>query len=128
MSARELLVAAVMARLKPLPLAVFDAPPVRATVPRAVVEEPALADWGAAGISGREGRLTVALSDEGERPGRLRGLLAAVEEAVPRTAPVLGQGWRIARLQLVRSRLTAGPAGRWSGAAEFAVRLYREDS
>ncbi|MFS0772828.1 DUF3168 domain-containing protein [Sphingomonas sp. 1P08PE] len=128
MSARDLLVGAVAAALKPVPATVFDAPPVRGGVPHAIVEEPVLADWSASGWRGREGRLAVTLVDEGERPRRLRGLLAMVEELVPTAGPALGQGWRIANLRLVRSRLAATAPGRWRGTAEFVVRLYREDA
>jgi hypothetical protein len=128
MSARELLVAAVAARLRPLPATVFDAGPVRGGVPHVVVEEPVLADWGASGLTGQEGRLVVTLADEGERPVRLRALLAAVEAAVPDTPRLLGKGWRIANLRLVRSRLATTAPGRWRGTAEFVVRLYREDA
>ncbi|MDP1027789.1 DUF3168 domain-containing protein [Sphingomonas sp. KR1UV-12] len=127
-SAREVLVAAVAARLKPLPLTVFDAAPVRGSVPHAVVEEPVLTDWSATGFRGCEGRLVVTLHDEGERPVRLRGLLASVEDAVPGIAPVLGRGWRVAQLRLARSRLAMVAAGRWRGTAEFVVRMYREDA
>ncbi len=129
MSAREQLVAAVVAHLKAHPplveMAVFDAPPVRRAAPFALVEEPVLTDWSGTGWTGREGRLTVTLRDEGERPLRLRTLLATVEERVPTLPTVLGKGWRLVQLRLVRSRLVSGGGG-WSAGAEFGVRMYRE--
>ena len=89
MSAGAVLQAGVVARLADvLDCAVFDAPPVRAAIPHAVVEDPVLGDWSSATWRGREGRLVVSLHDGGERPVRLRAALGAAErwDAVP--APV----------------------------------------
>ncbi len=127
MSARELLVAAVAAKLAPLPLTVFDAGPVRGGLPHAVVQEPDLSDWSGTGWTGREGRIAVTLADGGERPLRLRALLAQAEEAVGQVGPALGRGWRVASIRLVRSRLVAADR-QWRATAEFAVRLYRENA
>jgi hypothetical protein len=40
-------------------------------------------------------------------------------------APDLGEGWRVVRLALVRSRVLR-VGDRWRGTAEFLVRMYRE--
>lgn len=132
--ARALLVAAVVARLRGLAglagVAVFDAPPVRGGLPHLVVEEPVLADAAVAGWSGREGRLTVVLEDAGERPVRLRALLAAVEAGLPGLAgAAIGDGWRVVTVRLARSRLArAGRSdNRWQGSAEFQFRMWRQD-
>ena len=132
--ARALLVAAAVARLKGLAglagVAVFDAPPVRGGIPYAVVEEPVLSGATVAGWSGREGRLTVVLEDAGERPVRLRALLAAVEAGLPGLAgTAIGGGWRLVTIRLTRSRLArAGRSeGRWQGSVEFAARMWRQD-
>ena len=78
MSAREVLLAATIARLRGTAglagAGVFDAPPVRAALPYVQVEEPLLADWSTKSWAGREGRLTVLVLDGGERPVRLRTL------------------------------------------------------
>jgi hypothetical protein len=106
----------------------FDAPPVRAALPYAVVEDAVLARWGGAGIEGREGRARIVLHDAGERPVRLRALSAAVEEAVAAVAGEIGEGWRVVALRLVRSRVVrAGGGDRWTATSEFAVKLYREE-
>ena len=94
---------------------VFDAPPVRASLPHAVVEEPLFADWSTKDMAGREGRIAVALYDGGERPGRLRGLAEAAENAVLGMDRELPGGWRIAR---------AGNG--WSATSEFRVRMLKE--
>jgi hypothetical protein len=119
--------AGVVARLSDvLDCAVFDAPPVRAAIPHAVVEDPVLGDWSSATWRGREGRLVVTLHDGGERPVRLRAALGAAEAAVEGLDPLLSDGWRLVRAQLVRSRvLRVGE--RWRGTSEFLVRMYRED-
>lgn len=108
--------------------AVFDAPPVRGGVPYAVVEEPVLADWSGTAWGGREGRLAVTLADAGERPARLRGGLAAAERALETMPAALGDRWRILTLTLARSRLQRGSGDRWTGTAEFRVRMFRLDA
>jgi hypothetical protein len=112
-------------------VAVFDAPPVRAALPYLVVEEPVCADWSTKSWAGVEARVAVTLFDAGERPARLRGLLAAVEAAVAVMPPALDGGWRVARVALARSRIaqvrgTGAGGDRWLGQAEFVARVWRE--
>lgn len=121
-----LLQAALVGLVQPIVTA-FDAPPVRAALPYAVVEDAALARWGGAGIDGREGRVRIVLHDAGERPVRLRGLSAAVDEAVAGFSGDLGEGWRVVSLRLVRTRVVrSGGGDRWTAMSEFAVKIYRE--
>ena len=126
MTAGEALQAAVLRQLAPL--RVFAAPPARAALPYAVVADPVLGAADAAGVAGRSGTILIAGEDEGERPDRLRALLAGVETAMAALPAEVGGGWRIAMLRLVRSRIVAGRGTRWTGSSEFAVRLYRVDS
>lgn len=135
MSAAAVVQAAVVAAVRRDPelgvlTAVFDAPPVRAALPYAVIDDPVLGLWGAKDLAGREGRVAVVLHDAGERPVRLRALFGAVELRVEALAGELGDGWRIAGVRLQRSRIVRGPGaaggeGRWIAASEFAVRVYR---
>lgn len=119
---RSGLMTALQTALQPLAAAVHDAPPVRGGVPRAVLGEPIDSDWGAAGIEGRELRVTVTLTDEGEQPGRLRAALQAVEAiALPTPLP---DGWRVAGLNVVATRtVKTGP--RWTASIEWRARLWR---
>lgn len=118
--------AAIVARLNAvLDVSVFDAPPVRGGLPYAVVDEPVLSDWSTKTFAGREGRVLLTLFDGGERPVRLRALLAAAEEGLEALPPDLGEGWRVVRLALVRSRVLR-VGDRWRGTSEFLVRMYRE--
>lgn len=127
--AGSLLQAALVARLAAeLPVSVFDAPPVRAGDPYALVDEPALADWSTKTWRGREGRVAVQIVDGGERPVRLRLLVAAAEAALEGWQPPLSGGWRLVSMRLARSRLLRDGAGRWRATSDFAVRLYREDA
>ncbi|MEG3084328.1 DUF3168 domain-containing protein [Sphingomonas sp. PB2P12] len=126
MSGRAVLQAALVARLNAvLDVSVFDAPLVRGGLPYAVVDEPVLSDWSTKTWVGREGRVMLTLFDGGERPVRLRTLLAVAEEALEALDPDLGEGWRVVRLALVRSRVLR-VGDRWRGTSEFLVRMYRE--
>lgn len=132
MSARGVLQTAVLAALTEAGIAAFDAPPVRRAAPYAVVEEPMLAALDAARVRGRVGTIAIMLVDAGvgagERPVRLRAMIAAAEEAVAALPADLAEGWRVAGLRLARSRIVRGKADQWSGTSEFAVRLFRTDS
>ena len=100
----------------------FDAVPVRASVPQAVLGEPSESDWGAAGIEGRELRVTVSVSDEGEQPRRLRACVQAVEAiGLPE---VLADGWRVAGLSVTATRM-AKTGARWTASVEWRARLWR---
>lgn len=128
MSVQEMLQAALVEALAGLAVTrVFDAPPVRAARPYALVEEAWLADWGTKDMAGREGRFAVTLFDAGERPARLRALAGEVEgriEAMPRG---IGQGWTIASLVLLRARISREGDARWQSVSEFRVRMLRSD-
>lgn len=104
---------------------VFDAPPVRAALPYAVVGEAVLSDWGTKDAIGREARIAVLLHDGGERPARLRLLAGATETAIEAMPRDLGEGWRIASLAFVRSRIVPNGAGRWIASSEYRVRMLR---
>jgi hypothetical protein len=126
MSAGEALQASVVARLSnALALAVYDAPPARAAFPHAVVEPGAETDWGHKSGGGRELRLAVTLRDAGERPVRLRALMAAAEAAL--AEPPQAEGWQVVTFVWLRSRAvrdgrTPGPA-EWTGLIEYRARL-----
>ena len=128
MSAAALLQAAAVARLRASPAlagtGVFDAPPVRAALPYALVDEPLLADWSTKSWTGREARLSVLVHDAGERPVRLRSLAAAAEEALLSLGGDLADGWRIASVAPLRNRIVRG-GERWIAGIEVRVRVYR---
>lgn len=127
MSGGAALVAAVLARLQAddlAPLTVFDAPPVRAALPYAVIEEPQLGAADAAGVAGRIGTLAISFWDAGERPVRLRGNVTLVEQLIEQLPGTLADGWRIGGLVLARSRLARTKDG-WLARSEWAVRIFR---
>ncbi|WP_314375239.1 DUF3168 domain-containing protein [Sphingomonas paucimobilis] len=126
MTAREALRGGLLTGLRsalpPLGVTVFDALPVRASVPQAVLGEPSDSDWGAAGIEGRELRVALTLTDEGERPERLRRAMQAVEAiALPEG---LSAGWRVAGLTVTATRMAKSGA-RWTASVEWRARLWR---
>jgi hypothetical protein len=130
MSVQAVMQAAMVAALEdhaPLSVsAVFDAPPVRGAMPYAVVEEAVFADWGTKDMAGREGRIAVLIHDSGERPVRLRALTGAAETAIEAMPRDLGEGWRLASLVLMRSRIFRERDGRWAAVSEWRVRMLRE--
>ncbi|WP_294236089.1 DUF3168 domain-containing protein [uncultured Sphingomonas sp.] len=126
MTAREALrgglMTALRSALQPLAVALFDAVPVRASVPQGVLGEPGETDWGAAGIEGRELRVTVTLTDEGEQPRRLRAAMQAVEAIeLPQS---LADGWQVAGLVVTATRM-AKTSARWTASVEWRARLWR---
>ncbi|MEG3091337.1 tail completion protein gp17 [Sphingomonas sp. PB1R3] len=126
MTAREALRGGLLAKLRtvlqPFAVTLFDAVPVRASVPQAVLGEPSESDWGAAGIEGRELRVTVTLTDEGERPLRLRTAMQAVEAiALP---DMLADGWLVAGWTAMATRM-AKTGARWTASVEWRARLWR---
>lgn len=104
---------------------VFDGPPARAVRPYAVVEEAVLADWSTKDLAGREGRLTIALLDSGERTARLRTLAGEVVDAVLGLSRELGEGWRVVSLSFVRSRILREGEARHTAIVEFRVRMLQ---
>jgi hypothetical protein len=126
MSVQMVLQAALVEALAGLEVTrVFDAPPVRAARPYALVEEAWLTDWGTKDMAGREGRFAVTLFDVGERPARLRELAGAVETAIEAMPRAIGNGWEVASLVLLRSRINREGDGRWQSVSEFRVRMLR---
>lgn len=128
MSAHQAVQAAAVTALREAlgAVAVFDAPPVRSPPRYVVVDPPLLVDWSAKDWRGREGRLVVSALDRGERPEGLRGMAAAIEDAVEAMPADLGGGWRCVSARLVRSRMTRSGEDRWVATSEFVVRIYRE--
>jgi len=103
---------------------VFDGLPVKASLPYAVIETGPESDWSWKSGEGREIRLSIALRDAGERPARLRVLMAEAETALLGLSGV-SAGWRIVNTVLVRVRTAQKRAGEWSGTVEVRVRMER---
>lgn len=107
--------------------ALFDGEPVRATMPYGVVGECIGAEWGGKELEGREVRLTIALLDGGEAPGKLAGWMARVDAVMAGVADA-GDEWRIVTARLVRSRLSRvnrQPMSGWQAVMDYRVRAVR---
>ncbi|WP_168355808.1 DUF3168 domain-containing protein [Sphingomonas gei] len=104
---------------------VFDSPPQRAVRPFAVIEDAVLVDWSTKDMIGREGRLAVALFEAGEDRKRLRALADRIAAAIPELPRELGEGWRIASLAFVRSRVFREGPGLCAAMVEFRVRMLQ---
>lgn len=103
---------------------VFDSVPRRAVRPYAVVEDALLVDWGTKDMIGREGRLTVGLF-AGEDRKRLRALADQIGAAIAGLPRELGEGWRIASLAFLRSRIFEEGPGLCAAVIEFRVRMLQ---
>jgi hypothetical protein len=101
---------------------VFEGPAVKASAPYAEVQPLIAVDWSTKDKAGRELRPAVTIRDAGEGPARLHALVGAAcaaIEAMPRDL----DGWRIASLVFVRSRMLREAPGRWAATVEFRVRV-----
>jgi hypothetical protein len=103
---------------------VYDAPPLQAAVPHALVAIDGEADWGHKNGAGREVRLAATIHDRGERPVRLRRLATEAEAALGGIGPEL-DAWRLVTMQLVRTRIVSGPKGDWAAIIEYRARILR---
>ena len=103
----------------------YDGPPLQAAFPYATLEAGPESDWSHKSGEGRALRLAVTLRDKGERPARLRALMAAAESAIAGIGPELG-GWRLVTLVFLRSRLLRSNDAAWSAVTEFRARMLRE--
>jgi len=122
MSAGEKLQQALIAALQAIGgIGVYDGPPLQAAHPHAVVEAGPETDWSHKSGSGREVRIAVSLFDKGERPVRLRALMAEAEAALD--SAVSPVGWQLVTMQLLRSRLVRDSKGVWAGVIEYRARM-----
>jgi hypothetical protein len=107
----------------------YDAPPLQAVYPYALVEAGPETDWGHKSGAGSEVRLAVSVRDAGERPRRLLALLDAARAAIE--AGLAPEGWQLVTLawQRTRSAREGKPAigadALWAGAVEFRARMLR---
>ena len=108
-------------------LGVYDAAPVQAVVPYAVIEAGPETDWSHKSGLGRELRLAVTVRDAGERPVRLRQMVSAVEAAVGQLSNQL-PGWQVVTLQYLKSRtLPARARGEpWVAVIEYRARMLAD--
>jgi hypothetical protein len=105
---------------------VYDAPPLQAALPHAVVAIDVESDWSHKNGTGRELRLTATLHDKGERPLRLRRLASEAEAALAALAGEAG-GWRLVAVQYLRTRMVRERSGGWAAVIELRVRMLRAD-
>jgi hypothetical protein len=103
---------------------VYDGPPLSAAFPYAVIEAGPERDWSHKSGEGRELRLSVQVHDKGERPARLRALVAEIEAMVRQTGPELA-GWRLVTLVFVRETMLRSSGATWTAAIDYRARLLR---
>jgi hypothetical protein len=123
-SAAEELVAAAVAAVGEVEdlTGVYDGKPLQAGFPHASVDAGAETDWGHKSGAGRELRLAVTIRDKGERPERLRRLMAEAQEKVLAMGGDL-DGWRVVTLFFLRSRIVMDRDGGWAGVTDYRVRM-----
>lgn len=101
---------------------VYDAPPLQAALPYALVSIDAENDWSSKSARGREVRLAVTVYDKGEQPVRLRNLVSRVESIVGGLSGDI-DGWLLATMNYLRTRIVRERSGTWAGVVEFRARL-----
>ena len=101
---------------------VYDAPPLQAALPHALVAIDLESDWSHKSGAGRDVRLAVSIFDKAERPERLRRLAGEAETALGAIGGSVG-GWRVATMVFLRTRIVRGRDGVWVAIVEFRARL-----
>lgn len=101
---------------------VFEGPAVKASTPYAELGDLLSVDWGTKTHAGRELRVGVTVRDAAETGVRVQWLAEAAGAAIERLPRDL-DGWRVASVALVRTRVLRGPPGRWSAVVEYRVRM-----
>lgn len=129
MSAESVFHASLIAALRRAPdLAlngVFEGPAPKASAPYAEIGELLSIDWSTKDRIGRELRSLVQLRDRADTATPVHARAAAVDAAVRAIGPALN-GWRIASLVLVRSRIVRGGVGEWTALIEHRARLLAD--
>lgn len=103
---------------------VYDGPPLSAAFPYAVVEVGPESDWSHKSGEGRELRLSLLIRDKGERPTRLRGLVAEIEDLTMQIGAEL-PGWRLVNLVFLREAMLRETGATWSAAIDYRARLLK---
>lgn len=103
---------------------VYDGPPLTAAFPYAMVATGPESDWSHKSGEGRELRLSILVRDKGERPARLRELVAAIEGVVMEIGADL-TGWRLVNLVFVREAMLQETGAAWSAAIDYRARLLK---
>ena len=124
MSAEAVVQGAALAALRAIEglNGVYLAPPVKATPPYAELGDLLSGDWSVKDRAGRELRLAVTVRDAAESNARVQALAGAVGAAIAGLPRDL-DGWSVASVVLLRSRVRGGPPGRWSASVEYRVRV-----
>jgi hypothetical protein len=100
----------------------FEGPPVKASAPWIELGPLVAADWGTKDAAGREVRLVLTIRDKAERATRIHALAGAAGTAVEDMARDL-EGWRVASIAFVRSRIAGERPGEWVATLEYRVRV-----
>ena len=99
-------------------------PPLTAAFPYAIVEAGPESDWSHKSGAGRELRLSILVRDKGERPARLRGLVAEIERVIMEIGADL-TSWRLVNLVFVREAMLRETGAAWSAAIDYRARLLK---
>jgi hypothetical protein len=100
---------------------VYWSPPVRATLPYAVIGALDVRDWSTKTEPGRELRFFVTLFEAVERADRLAALMDEADAAIAGMPRILS-GWSLVSLTFLRSRILRGSSP-WTGRIDYRARL-----
>lgn len=105
---------------------VIDGATAQQTPPYVAIGEALSTDWSTKDRAGRELRLALSIVDLAEAPARLAGLATAAEKAIE-TMPRAIDGWQVAGIALLQSRLLNDAPGRWRALIDYRVRVLADD-
>ena len=119
------LVAALRAAIGDRVNGIFEGPAVKATPPYAEIGELLSIDWSTKDVEGRELRSLIKMRDRAESAVGLQALACDADAAIRAIDPAL-DGWRIASVTLVRSRIMRSGVGQWVALIEHRARLLAD--
>lgn len=124
MSAEAVFQAALLAALRTVPglNGVYEGRPDKASEPWAELGELRSIDWSTKDAPGRELTTTLMLRDRSDSGAAVQALAAACDAAVLDIGRDL-DGWRVASLVMVRTRIVRDPPRAWTALIEHRVRL-----
>jgi hypothetical protein len=96
----------------------------KASPPAITIGEASETGWGARAVDGRALRVPLTVTDRGDGPAGVAGIVDAIDTALA-AVPATIDGWRLLDLRFARSRLLSPRQGEWVALVDYGARLAR---